>query len=93
MTDLCSCLFQQGPQGGLLLGPQALLVDGVTSRFAQNCTLSQKLEIGDPKFKAWLAEIQETVTFIVEPDEWRKYYSAELSPLDAIAQRLADEEV
>jgi len=24
------------------------------------------------KFEAWLAEIQETVTFVIEPDEWRK---------------------
>ena len=45
------------------------------------------------KFEAWLAEIQETVTFVIEPEEWRKYYDAGLSPLDAIAQRLADEEV
>ena len=45
------------------------------------------------KFEAWLSEIQEAVTFVIEPDEWRKYYDAELSPLDAIAQRLADEEV
>ena len=45
------------------------------------------------KFEAWLAEIQETVTFVIEPDEWRKYYDAKLSPLDAIAQHVADEEV
>jgi len=45
------------------------------------------------KFEAWLAEIQETVTFVIEPDEWRKYYDAKLSPLDAIAQHVADEEI
>lgn len=45
------------------------------------------------KFEAWLAKIQEIVTFVVEPDEWHKYYDAGLSPLDAIAQRRTDEEV
>ena len=45
------------------------------------------------KFDAWIAEIQDTVTFVVEPEEWRKYYDAELSPLDAIAQHRTDEEV
>ena len=44
-------------------------------------------------FEAWLAEIQETVTFVIEPDEWRKYYDAKLSPIDAIAHHRADEEV
>lgn len=44
-------------------------------------------------FEAWVAEIQELVTFVIEADEWRKYYDAKLSPLDAIAQHLADEEV
>lgn len=44
-------------------------------------------------FKAWIAEIEDTVTFVVEPDEWRKYYDAGLSPRDAIAQRVADEEI
>ena len=44
-------------------------------------------------FETWVAEIQETVTFVIEPDEWRKYYDAKLSPLDAIAQHLADEEI
>lgn len=45
------------------------------------------------RFEAWLAEIQETVTYGIKPDEWRKYYDAGLSPLDAIAQRLADEDI
>jgi len=31
-------------------------------------------------FEAWLAEIQGTVTFVIEPDEWRKYYDAKLPP-------------
>ncbi len=44
-------------------------------------------------FDAWLAEIQDTVTFVVEPEEWRKYFDAKLSPLDAIAQHRADEDV
>ncbi len=44
-------------------------------------------------FEAWIVEIQDLVTFVVEPDEWRKYYDAELSPLDAIAQHRADEDV
>ena len=45
------------------------------------------------KFETWIAEIQDIVTFIIEPGEWRKYYDAALSPLDAIAQHVADEEV
>ena len=44
-------------------------------------------------FETWIAEIQGVVTFVVEPEEWRRYYDAKLSPLDAIAQRCADEEV
>ncbi len=44
-------------------------------------------------FDAWVAEIQDVVTFVVEPDEWRKYYDAKLSPMDAIAQHRTDEEV
>ena len=44
-------------------------------------------------FDAWIAEIQEAVTYVIEPEEWRKYYDAKLAPLDAIAQHLADEEV
>ena len=39
-------------------------------------------------FDTWIAEIQETVTFVIEPDEWRKHHDAKLSPLDAIAQHL-----
>jgi hypothetical protein len=37
------------------------------------------------KFRGF-AEIQATVTFVVEPRNGGKYYDAELSPLDAIAQ-------
>jgi len=44
-------------------------------------------------FKTWIAEVQDAVTFVIEPDEWRKYYDAELSPLDAIAQHRTDEDV
>lgn len=44
-------------------------------------------------FEAWVAEVQETVTYVIEPEEWRKYYDAKLSPLDAIAHHIADEEV
>lgn len=44
-------------------------------------------------FKTWLAEIQETVSFVIEPEEWRKYYDAKLSPRDAIAQNIADDEI
>ena len=44
-------------------------------------------------FETWVAEIQETVTFVIELDEWRKYHDAKLSPLDAIAQHLVDEEI
>jgi len=44
-------------------------------------------------FDAWINEIQQTVTFVIEPDDWRKYYDAQLSPLDAIAQHQTDEDV
>ncbi len=44
-------------------------------------------------FAAWIAEIQQTVTFVIEPDDWRKYYDADLSPLDAITQHQTDEDV
>lgn len=45
------------------------------------------------KFESWIAEIQDIVTFVIEPDEWRKYYDADLAPLDAIAQHVADEDI
>ncbi|NPD66297.1 hypothetical protein HN018_23585 (plasmid) [Lichenicola cladoniae] len=45
------------------------------------------------KSETWVDEIQQTVTFVIEPNEWRKYYEAKLAPLDAIAQHLADEEI
>ncbi len=44
-------------------------------------------------FEAWIAEIQAIVTFVVEPEEWRRYYDAKLPPLDAIVQHRTDDEV
>ncbi len=44
-------------------------------------------------FEVWIAEVQAIVTFVIEPDEWRKYYDAKLSPVDAIAQHNVDEDV
>ena len=44
-------------------------------------------------FEAWIAEVQDTATFPIDADEWRKYYDAGLSPLDAIAQHRTDEDV
>jgi hypothetical protein len=44
-------------------------------------------------FKTWVAEVQGVLTFVIEPDEWRKYYDAGLPPVDAIAQHTTDEEV
>jgi hypothetical protein len=44
-------------------------------------------------FETWVAEVQRVATFVIEPDDWRRYYDADLSPVDAIAQHLADEDV
>jgi hypothetical protein len=44
-------------------------------------------------FETWVAEVQDVLTFVIEPDEWRKYYDAGLAPVDAIAQHNTDEEV
>lgn len=44
-------------------------------------------------FETWMSDVQHVLTFIAEPDEWRRYYDAGLSPLDAIAQHRADEDV
>ncbi len=44
-------------------------------------------------FETWITEVQSIVTFVIEPGEWYRYYDAGLSPLDAIAQHLTDEEV
>ncbi len=44
-------------------------------------------------FESWVAEVQDVLTFVIEPDEWRKYYDAGLAPVDAIAQHNTDEEV
>ncbi len=43
--------------------------------------------------ETWLAELQDLLTFVIEPDEWRKYYDAGLTPVDAIAQHNTDEEI
>lgn len=44
-------------------------------------------------FETWVAEVQCVVTFIIEPDEWRRYYDADLSPVDLIAQHRVDKDV
>ena len=44
-------------------------------------------------FETWAAEVQDVLNFVIEPDEWRKYYDAGLAPADAIAQHYTDEEV
>ena len=31
-------------------------------------------------FETWVAEVQAIVTFVIEPEEWRRYYDAKLSP-------------
>ena len=40
-----------------------------------------------------MSEVQHVLTFVAEPDEWRRYYDAGLSSLDAIAQHNIDEDV
>lgn len=50
--------------------------------------------MGTPvSFDDWIAEVQDTVTFVIEADEWRKYYDAKLSPTDAIAAHRADDDI
>ncbi len=44
-------------------------------------------------FETWAAEVQAILTFVIDPEEWRRHYDAKLSPLDALAQHRADEEV
>lgn len=44
-------------------------------------------------FEAWIAEVEALVTFDVDTDLWRKYFDAELTPLQAIEQHRIDEEV
>jgi len=44
-------------------------------------------------FETWIAEVQGIVTFVVESEEWRRYYDAVLSPFDAVAQYIKNEEV
>lgn len=44
-------------------------------------------------FEAWIAEVEALVTFDVDADLWRKYFEAELTPLQAIEQHRIDEEV
>lgn len=56
-------------------------------------TLTPSHEGKPMSLKAWMAEVQGIVTFVIEPDDWRKYHDAGLSPTDAIAQHTTDEEV
>ncbi len=44
-------------------------------------------------FQTWIAEIEAVVTFDVDTDFWRKYFDAGLTPLGAIEQNRADEEI
>ena len=44
-------------------------------------------------FETWVAKVQAIVTFVIDPEEWRRYYDAKLSPLDAVAQHRTDDEV
>jgi hypothetical protein len=44
-------------------------------------------------FQAWIAEIEDTVTFDVDAELWRKYFDVGLTPLQAIEQNRVDEEV
>ena len=48
---------------------------------------------GATSFETWMSEVQHVLTFIAEPEEWRRYYDAGLSSLDAIAQHNTDEDV
>ncbi|MGI3777781.1 MAG: hypothetical protein ACRYGC_10870 [Janthinobacterium lividum] len=45
------------------------------------------------KFQDWVSEIEDTVTFVVDAELWRKYFDAGLTPLQAIEQNRVDEEV
>ncbi len=44
-------------------------------------------------FETWIAEVQHIVTYVIESEDWRRYYDAGLSPEDAIAQHRTDEDV
>lgn len=44
-------------------------------------------------FRAWISEIESTVTFDVDAELRRKYFDAGLTPLQAIEQNRVDEEV
>lgn len=44
-------------------------------------------------FDAWIAAIEDVVTFDVDAELWRKYFNAGLTPLEAIEQNRTDEEV
>lgn len=48
---------------------------------------------GRVKFQDWISEIEDTVTFVVDAEPWRKYFDAGLTPLQAIEQHRVDEEV
>jgi hypothetical protein len=44
-------------------------------------------------FQDWVAEIEAVVTFDIDAEEWRKYFEAGLTPVQAIEQNRIDEEV
>jgi len=44
-------------------------------------------------FEDWIAEIEAVATFDIDAEEWRKYFDAGLTPLEAIEQHRIDEEV
>jgi hypothetical protein len=44
-------------------------------------------------FATWIAEIADLVTFDVDTETWRKYFDVGLTPVQAIEQHRADEEV
>ena len=44
-------------------------------------------------FQTWIAEIEAVATFDVDAEEWRKYFDAGLTALQAIDQHRVDEEV
>ena len=44
-------------------------------------------------FQTWIAEIEDTATYDIDADLWRKYFDAGLTPFEAIEQHRVDEEV
>ena len=45
------------------------------------------------KFDTWISDIEAVVDFDIDAELWRKYFDADLKPLEAIAQHRVDEEV